>query len=146
MRCAVMLLALSQLAFISSSFTKGSRKSLPVPLRCHDIHLLLFAFQADDKTPGDVVIPWEAVVVTRMGDPDVKIRSVSLEWSVAGDGAWHSIGPTRLPNLGRYGWRVPKDIPDSVYFRLSAFDSAGRMNYCQTKTSYPYKKDISGTP
>jgi hypothetical protein len=139
MRRVPPLLAIVCLAFAPAQSPKAGasqRHVLPLHARCKNILLTLYQFEPDLTVPDAIVMIWEAVVTPNENRQDVKIQSVSLEWSATGTGDWRSIGPVHLKNFGRYVWQVPKSVPDRIYLRLSGFDTAGRMNSCQTETSH----------
>jgi hypothetical protein len=64
-----------------------------------------------------LVITWTA------SDPNLAPNPITIEWAEQ-PGAWQPIA-AHLPNTGRYVWQLPANIPDRVYFRLIARDTAG---------------------
>jgi hypothetical protein len=90
---------------------------------------------ADPTDPGVLILQWRATDANFADDP------ISVEWSEKPTGPWVSVaagsgdvvpalgGATgqRLPNTGRYPWRVPTGLPPRVYFRVTARDAAGNV-------------------
>jgi hypothetical protein len=92
---------------------------------------------ADPNDPSVLILQWRATDANFADDP------ISVEWSEKPTGPWVSVaagagdvvpanamgGPSaqRLPNTGRYSWRVPTGLPPRVYFRVTARDAAGNV-------------------
>jgi hypothetical protein len=105
---------------------------------------------ADPNDPGVLVLQWRATDANFAEDP------ISLEWSEKPTGPWASLaggsgdvvpanatgGPAvqRLPNTGRYPWRVPTGLPPRVYIRITARDAAGNV---QTGVTGPTLIDLA---
>ncbi len=87
----------------------------------------------DQKYRDSLVLNWEAT------DKNIAVNPVTLEWSVAKQGApWQSIGEpsggTELPNTGHYTWHVPPEVKQpSVFFRLTVRDTAGNTTVFVTE-------------
>jgi hypothetical protein len=79
----------------------------------------LFKPQADPSHPDALLLTWEA------NDPHLATNPISLEWAPRKEGPWEYIGDTQLPNTGRYTWKVPANVPPSVFLRLQVRDQAG---------------------
>lgn len=92
---------------------------------------------ADAHDTAVLVMQWRATDANFADDP------ITLEWSEKPTGPWVSLaggsgevvqanatgGPAvqRLPNTGRYAWRVPTGLPPRVYIRITARDAAGNV-------------------
>jgi hypothetical protein len=78
------------------------------------------------ETPGALLLTW------KVDDRNMDVNPVTLEWAAEPKGPWQVIGESRLPNTGRYVWLVSKDLPATVYLKLTARDSAGNVAVAQT--------------
>ena len=67
---------------------------------------------------GKLVIQWQA------SDEQLTLRPISLAYSNAVQGPWTDI-EKGLRNQGRYVWKVPPQVPELVYLRIQALDTAG---------------------
>ena len=89
---------------------------------------------ADPHDPGVLVFQWRAT------DQNFGDNPITLEWAENRAGPWRSVAETadavvpaartdaaarRLPNNGRYPWRVPTGLPPRVYIKITARDAAG---------------------
>ena len=94
-------------------------------------------WEATDKNFGEDPItlewcerpngPWQPVLA---GGPDGVVQATA----VAG------LAPRRLPNTGKYAWRVPAGLPAKVYLKVSARDAAG--NVSEVVTPQPITIDL----
>jgi len=93
----------------------------PVP-DPHDPGVLVFQWRATDQNFGDNPItlewaenragPWAPVA----GGTDAVVRATGTDAATR-----------RLPNTGRYAWRVPAGLPPRVYIKITARDAAGNV-------------------
>jgi hypothetical protein len=101
----------------------------------------IFRPDPDPAAPDAVVLLWWA------GDANFGDDPITIEWSdPATPGTWRPVaGPPggdfpvqqvgalapstsrRLPNTGRYSWRVPPGLPPRVLLKVSARDAAGNV-------------------
>lgn len=101
----------------------------------------IFPPAADPVAPDALVLQWWA------GDTNFGDEPITIEWcDPATPGAWRPVvvpygsdlpvqqagafGPAtarRLPNTGRYSWRVPAGLPPRVLLKVSARDAAGNV-------------------
>lgn len=116
----------------------------------------IFPPAADPAAPGSLLLQWEAMDANFGEDP------ITVEWSESPAGPWHpvsgaakqplvSVGGVgnisttatapRLPNTGRYSWRVAPGMPPRVYLKLTARDAAG--NITEQVTKDPILIDLS---
>ena len=52
------------------------------------------------------------------GGPDGVVQATAVS----------GLAPRRLPNTGKYAWRVPAGLPAKVYLKVSARDAAGNVS------------------
>lgn len=95
----------------------------------------LYEPKADPSRRDTLLLGWEAT------DKNLAANPITLEWSERKDGRWNPIGPSELPNTGKYSWQVPADAPPSVYLRLTVRDVAG--NTAVAQTGEPVLVDLS---
>ncbi|HMO15730.1 MAG TPA: hypothetical protein PKD64_16615 [Pirellulaceae bacterium] len=67
---------------------------------------------------GHLVIQWQA------DDEYLALRPITLSYSRQSQGPWTTIA-AGLRNEGRYIWKPELQVPDQVYLRLEAIDTAG---------------------
>jgi hypothetical protein len=83
-----------------------------------------------------LVLSWEA------RDPNhtsLAAKPITLQWAER-KGEWKNIA-LNLPNTGRYVWHLPSNLPDRVYLRLIARDTAGNEGVAET--AEPQLVDLS---
>lgn len=108
---------------------------------------------SDPSTPDTLVIPW------RSSDKNFGEEPMGIEWSEHPTGPWKPVvnAPTegvvpattlisaqsrRLPNTGRFAWRVPGNLPThKVYLKVTARDLAG--NVSEVVTPGPVLVDLA---
>jgi hypothetical protein len=73
-----------------------------------------------------LILGWSA------SDRNLASNPITLQWAVKPDGSWQTIAQD-IPNLGRYTWKLPGDIPPQVYLRLIVRDMAGNEGIAETK-------------
>lgn len=111
----------------------------------------IFPPSSDATDPTVLVLQWEAV------DRNFGEEPIALEWSDNPAGPWRpvvgadgpvvqigAVGPTtarRVPNTGRYAWRVPAGLPPRVYLKVTARDAAG--NATEQVTREPLLIDLT---
>lgn len=112
----------------------------------------IFAPESDPMQRDTLLIQWEAIDRNFGEDP------ITLEWSEHPNGPWRSVAATggdgiapataiggamvkRLPNSGRYPWRVPVGLPPKVYLKVAARDAAG--NTTEVVTPAPILVDLT---
>ena len=108
--------------------------------------LKLWSPTPDPSRRDTLILTWEAQ------DSNLADRPIALEWSDSPNGRWRAITPeagnaggaistvgynapvtTRIPNTGRFAWRVPADMPTHrVYLRVRAVDLAGNEGVVAT--------------
>jgi hypothetical protein len=75
----------------------------------------------------------EALLLTwKAEDRNLDVNPITLEWSPNHEGPWECIGAARMPNSGRFVWKVPESIPFKVYLKLTARDTAGNVSFAVT--------------
>lgn len=96
----------------------------------------IFPTTSDPNFPDALVLQWEAA------DRNFGDEPITLEWSRDPTGPWHPVvtagnegvvpvgtvaggAALRLPNTGRYPWRVPTGLPPRVFLKVTARDAAG---------------------
>lgn len=72
-----------------------------------------------------LVLLWSAT------DRNLTANPVTLEWAERRDGRWEAIGAD-LANSGRHAWKLPPNVPASVYLRLTVRDTAGNVAVAET--------------
>jgi hypothetical protein len=82
--------------------------------------------QADPARRDTLIMTWVAE------DKNLTDKPVSLQWAPQPEGPWEFIGPSELPNTGRYAWQVPPTAPPSVFLKLTVRDGAGNVSVAQT--------------
>ena len=112
----------------------------------------IFPPESDPLQRDTLVINWEAT------DRNFGEEPITLEWSDQPNGPWHPIVTPgndgvvqatavggalarRLPNTGRYPWRVPAGVPPKVYLKVTARDAAG--NPTEVVTPSPILIDLN---
>jgi hypothetical protein len=95
-------------------------------------------WEASDKNFGDDPItlewgenpngPWRPVL---SGGPDGVVQAAAVV----------GLAPRRLPNTGKYAWRVPAGLPAKVYLKVTARDAAG--NVSEVVTPQPVTIDLT---
>ena len=98
---------------------------------------------SDPAQRDTLEIRWEATDKHFGEDP------ITLEWGENPNGPWRPVlsggpdgvvqaaavaglAPRRLPNTGKYPWRVPAGLPAKVYLKVSARDAAGNVTEAVT--------------
>ena len=66
-----------------------------------------------------VQVRWTAV------DTHLESRPIELSYCRPPDRRWYPLTDVRLPNTGRYDWRVPHDLTGTVELRVSVTDKGG---------------------
>jgi hypothetical protein len=79
----------------------------------------LYAPDPDQSHPTALTLRWAAE------DRHLASNPITIEWALRREGPWQVIGNPQLPNTGRYTWDVPKDMPPSVFLKLTVRDAAG---------------------
>ena len=109
--------------------------------------LKIFPAVADANSPDALVLQWEATDKNFGDDP------IALEWCETAGGPWRPVAAVaselpgglvtakRLPNTGRYSWRVPVGLPPRVYLKVTAKDAAG--NTTEQVTREPILVDLT---
>ena len=82
---------------------------------------------------GKLVMNWQAT------DPNLTERPIELFYSPNVDGPWTTVAK-RLRNSGSYAWKVPKHVPENIFLRIDARDSAGNVGVYRLTSPL----DISG--
>lgn len=105
---------------------------------------------SDASSPDALVLQWEATDQNFGDDP------IALEWSNSPTGPWRpvvegdgvvqvgavsGVAARRLPNTGRYPWRVPTGLPPRIYLKVTARDAAG--NTTERVTREPLLIDLA---
>ncbi len=70
-------------------------------------------------------ISWTAV------DANLPSRPIDLSYRLLPDGEWTDIRH-RLPNSGRYDWRVPVDVVGQAMLRMTVADRGGNRVHCSS--------------
>lgn len=94
----------------------------------------LYAPQPLRGQRDQLVISWEA------RDKNLTATPVTLEWCERAGGPWLPIG-LDLPNTGKYTWKLPPNLPYSVFMRLVVKDAAGNQSVAETRE--PVLVDLS---
>lgn len=106
---------------------------------------------SDPAQRDTLEIRWEATDKNFADDP------ITLTWGDAPNGPWRPVlsggpdgvvqasavaglTPRRLPNTGKYSWRVPAGLPAKVYLKVTALDAAG--NVSEVVTPQPILVDL----
>lgn len=109
----------------------------------------IFPAIADPNSIDSLILQWEATDKNFAEDP------ISLEWCESPTGPWRPVvqaastdGPAtlgllakRLPNTGKFAWKVPTGLPPRVYLKVSAKDAAG--NLTEQVTREPILVDLT---
>ena len=82
---------------------------------------------------GKLIINWQAT------DANLTQRPIELSYSPNVNGPWTTIAK-RLRNSGSFAWKVPKHVPENIFLRIDARDSAGNVGVFQLTAPL----DISG--
>ncbi|HEY2910769.1 MAG TPA: hypothetical protein VGI99_11010 [Gemmataceae bacterium] len=109
--------------------------------------LKIFPAVADANSPDALVLQWEATDKNFGDDP------ITLEWCETAGGPWRPVAAVaselpgglvtakRLPNTGRFSWRVPAGLPPRVFLKVTAKDAAG--NTTEQVTREPILVDLT---
>jgi hypothetical protein len=114
---------------------RGDQPQLRVELDATMPEAELYSPQADPARRDTLLLTWKAQ------DRNLAPEPITLEWADRRDGPWQPIGPSQLPNTGRFSWQVPASVPPSVFLRLSVRDIAGNVAVAQT--SEPILVDLA---
>jgi hypothetical protein len=109
----------------------------------------IFPAAADPNSVDSLVLQWEATDKNFGEDP------ITLEWCEGPNGPWRPVATAasselpgslgvvskRLPNTGKYSWRVPTGLPPRVYLKVTAKDAAG--NTTEQVTREPILVDLT---
>ncbi len=115
----------------------------------------LLSARPDPRSRDSMILQWDAV------DRNLAVNPITLEWSEHPQGPWrpvvsalppeapgaalgssHAMMLQRIPNTGRYAWRLPARMPTHrVYLRITARDAAG--NIAEAKTPEPIEVDLN---
>ncbi len=93
----------------------------------------LFAPVLDPQQPNALVVRY------RVTEPNLAANTVKMEYSIRPDGGWKEISlenPRRSDcgaGVEECSWTLPADLPDRVYFRLTARDQAGNVGEFVTR-------------
>lgn len=79
------------------------------------------------------------VINYRVSDDFLTLRPVRLSYSRSPQGPW-TIIEDNLRNEGRYLWKVNRSVPDRIFLKLDALDSAGNVGTHRLSQSV----DVSG--
>lgn len=79
------------------------------------------------------------VINYRVADPFLTLRPVRLSYSRSPQGPW-TIIEDDLRNEGRYVWKVSRVVPDRIFLKIDALDSAGNVG----THLLPQAIDVSG--
>ncbi len=82
---------------------------------------------------GKLLIHWQA------SDTNLALRPIKLQFSPRSSGPWTTI-KDGLRNQGEYVWKPGMDIPDQIFLRLEARDTAGNVRVHQLASPI----DVSG--
>ena len=85
------------------------------------------------KDAGKLIIQYAA------SDQNLAIRPIRLFYSTQPDGPWTTI-EEGLRNSGSYAWKVPSQVPEQIYLRIEARDTANNFGAYQLTSPL----DISG--
>ncbi len=85
------------------------------------------------KDAGKLIIHWDA------SDRFLALRPIRLYYSPNPDGPWTTI-ESGLRNSGSFAWKVPKQVPQQIYLRIEAVDTADNVGAYQLTAPI----DISG--
>ncbi|TWT65435.1 hypothetical protein Pla123a_49030 [Posidoniimonas polymericola] len=83
------------------------------------------AVQPDGYFADHLNLAWQA------GDANLAERPISLLYAAQPSGPWLPIA-SNLPNSGRYSWRLQRHLPDRLFVRIEARDTAGNIGVDQT--------------
>jgi hypothetical protein len=64
-------------------------------------------------------------------DDNLAPNPITLQWAERKGGTWHTVA-ANLPNSGRHVWTLPSNLPDRVYLRVIARDTAGNEGVAET--------------
>jgi len=67
----------------------------------------------------------------RASDPALAERPIALSYATQPGGPWLEI-ESELPNSGHYRWQPGEEVPDRVYLRIEARDTAGNLGHAET--------------
>jgi hypothetical protein len=87
-------------------------------------HVRLLAADPGTET-SELMLRWEA------GDAHLDRRPISILWSDRPLGPWAPVA-TELENSGNYTWRPDNRVPERVYLRVEARDTAGNLGVFET--------------
>jgi hypothetical protein len=105
-----------------AGLAKAPPRSGDLPQMRIEVDLTPPAVKLDPPAPHPtrrdaLVLTWTA------SDPNLAPNPITLQWAER-PGSWQTIA-THLPNTGRHTWQLPPNVPDRVYLRLIARDTAG---------------------
>jgi hypothetical protein len=105
-----------------AGLAKAPPRSGDLPQMRIEVDLTPPAVRLDPPAPHPtrrdaLVITWTAT------DANLAPNPITLEWAER-KGEWKTIA-SQLPNTGRHTWQLPPNIPDRVFLRLVARDTAG---------------------
>ena len=83
--------------------------------------------EPDPTQANTLIMRWDAK------DAHMAANPITLEWAADKRGPWLVIGEANMPNSGHFSWRLPADVPPSVYFRLTVRDVAGNTAIAETE-------------
>ncbi len=83
-----------------------------------------------DVQQGRLLLRWKAA------DKNLTQAPISLEWSTGRNGPWNPIG-IDIPNVGRFSWKLPEQLPVEVFLRLRVRDLAGNETVAITPNALP---------
>ena len=106
----------------------------------------IFPAIADPNAIDALVLQWEATDKNFGDDP------ITLEWCEGPTGPWRPVATAansdtlgaiakKLPNTGKYSWKVPAGLPPRVYLKVTAKDAAG--NATEQVTREPILVDLT---
>ncbi|HEX5470724.1 MAG TPA: hypothetical protein VFW73_02505, partial [Lacipirellulaceae bacterium] len=79
----------------------------------------------------NLILRWRAT------DNNLEPRPISLFYSSRPTGPWSAIA-TNLENTGEYAWRVERYVPNRIYLRIEARDTAGNLAAFQTRQAVEF--------
>jgi hypothetical protein len=86
----------------------------------------LYKPEPDSARPTMLRLTWKAE------DRRLAASPITIEWAPRKEGPWQFIGRPELPNTGEFLWEVTRDVPPSVFLRLTVRDAAGNSAVAQT--------------
>jgi hypothetical protein len=79
----------------------------------------LYAPDPDPSRPTALTLRWSAE------DKHLAANPIKIEWAPRKEGPWQVIGSPELPNTGRFTWELTREVPPSVFLKLTVRDAAG---------------------